>query len=198
MNPHNKRVFENLLYSGLGLCLLGFLLAVSKVATVFGVICFGIGVIIFVISLCYRFVNAPLPNTPTQEKKEEKTTTPPPSMIELLNSFMNIAETLAKELNRTVYYEKNREKIEWYIMFLQKKYGYQLNEHSDLVMSVFLYFIYDTDSIIYHFTQRQTKDSETIGILDLIRNNLQDIENAPSSQYADSLIHDLVAAYFSY
>jgi len=197
MNPHNKRVFESMLYGGLGLCLLGFLLALSRVAPVFGVICFGAGIILFVISLCYRFINAPLPNAPSQKPKEEKITDITRLvMLKSRSDFMDIARGIAEDLGKVDNFEKKRRCLEEKISLLQEYYGYalqNLENRSQALTALCLYYILNADGLIYIYTRQATTDKQFTDIFQLI---LDELDNNEFGNDPDFFMKNIVDGYF--
>lgn len=189
----NKK-YDNGLYGGLLLLLIGFLMLIAELSVAFSIILMLIGGILTFVTLISAFLAEPQEQTKYTPKKENVFNFIfNQSLEEYMKTFREIAEDMGKIDNYHKHYDSLKEKTR----LLQSQYGYALQDLPNrpvITTSLCLYYILDADGYIYTHTKQPTTEEQFIDIVQAIIDNCNDdlLDENP-----DMFIMGIVANYFS-
>lgn len=195
--------YDNPLYGGLLLLMVGFFMLISEVGTTFPIILMVVGGVLVIGTLFIVFVfNNPPAQTPTKTTHYPVSTTRPKNDMERLvyqNSlaeFIKMYRETAEELGKIENFEKNCHLLKLQIQLLQETCGYALqniSNRAEMLTAIGFFYLLDADSLVFLHTHKETTQAQFVDIVQLIVNNLDD---ELLNEDLEFFIKDIVDGYF--
>jgi len=193
-----KQKYDNPLWGGLLMFFIGLFMLISEIGTTFPTILLVVGGLLTIGTLLFAFVI-------DKEKQEISPKKAYPQQLDMLNDvtdavyeesclqFMNIFRELAEEIGKSKNFETNYFVLKSEIESMQKLYGYSLKNKTSEITAIALYYLLDTDKLIYLYTREHTTSKQYWDIVKLIENHLND---EIFNEDVNLFIRDIVDGYF--
>lgn len=211
--------YENPLYGGLLLLMVGFFMLIAEVGATFPIILMVVGGVLVVGTLFYVFViNIPKNSVPQPSQTPKQTTTHAPrtqatshypvipprkkndTTLLVYNSslaeYMKMYRETAEELGKVDNFEKNCHLLKMQVKLLQETCGYALqylSNRTEMLAAIGFYYLFDVDSLVFLHTKKDTTQAQFTDIVQLLIDNFNDelLNTDP-----DLFIKNIVDGYF--